>query len=281
MRPLSARPVPPANTTDPTPPAPCGLQDAQGLLAALQATGMGFGEALAHAMATVGRAEPFRPEWEAFLTLEADRIRTAEPSDRPAREALAVLDQVATHAPATANAWLAEALRRGVLTRPEGGVFTTALANRPWITSLPEGLAIEGCLDLDGCVALTALPLGLRVNGALWLRFCLALTALPDGLVAGNTLALNGCSALRYLPEGLTVRGNLGLDGCLALERLPSGLRVGTHTTGNLDLRGCSAWDRVIPADAAIAGRIYTDHYAHGVRLGFWRKANPSGRQQG
>ena len=38
------------------------------------------------------------------------------------------------------------------------------------ITSLPEGLTVGGCLDLEGCIGITSLPEGLTVGGYLYLR---------------------------------------------------------------------------------------------------------------
>lgn len=105
------------------------------------------------------------------------------------------------------------------------------------LTTLPDGLVVEGDLDLRHCVALTALPVGLAVSGRLNLYGCSALTALPEGLTVGRDLDLRDCTRLTRLPARLTVAAHLSLRGCTALTALPAGLTVG----GTLDLRGCTA----------------------------------------
>ena len=39
------------------------------------------------------------------------------------------------------------------------------------ITSLPDGLSVEGCLDLEGCIGITSLPDGLSVGGIIYKDF--------------------------------------------------------------------------------------------------------------
>ena len=91
---------------------------------------------------------------------------------------------------------------------------------------LPEGLVVEGDLDLWGCTSLTHLPSGLVVKGWLDLEGCTSLTHLPTGLVVNGSLWLNGCTSLTHLPSGLVVKGYLILSGCTSLKHLPSGLVV-------------------------------------------------------
>jgi hypothetical protein len=77
------------------------------------------------------------------------------------------------------------------------------------ITSLPEGLQVEGSLYLSRCTSLTSLPDGLQVGGSLSLSRCINLTSLPEGLQVVGDLYLTGCTNLTSLPEGLQVGGDL------------------------------------------------------------------------
>jgi hypothetical protein len=95
------------------------------------------------------------------------------------------------------------------------------------ITSLPEGLQVEGSLYLSRCTSLTSLPVRLQVGGSLGLSRCTSLTSLPDGLQVGGDLSLSRCINLTSLPEGLQVEGDLYLTGCTNLTSLPEGLQVG------------------------------------------------------
>ena len=80
---------------------------------------------------------------------------------------------------------------------------------------LPDGLTVDGWLDLEDCTSLKALPDGLVVNGWLKLEGCTSLTAMPDGLTVDGWLTLEGCTSLTALPEGLTVGGCLDLGNVL------------------------------------------------------------------
>ena len=95
------------------------------------------------------------------------------------------------------------------------------------ITSLPEGLQVEGSLYLSRCTSLTSLPVRLQVGGSLGLSRCTSLTSLPDGLQVEGDLSLSRCINLTSLPEGLQVEGDLYLTGCTNLTSLPEGLQVG------------------------------------------------------
>ena len=79
------------------------------------------------------------------------------------------------------------------------------------ITSLPEGLKVEGNLDLSHCKHLTSLPKGLKVGGHLWLAET-NITSLPEGLEVVSSLDLS-FSKITSLPKGLEVNGDLDLTG--------------------------------------------------------------------
>ena len=73
--------------------------------------------------------------------------------------------------------------------------------------ALPQGLTVEGSLDLWGCTGLTALPQGLTVEGSLDLRGCTEMTALPEGLSVAGGLWLTSCAGLNHLSVGTDSRG--------------------------------------------------------------------------
>jgi hypothetical protein len=97
---------------------------------------------------------------------------------------------------------------------------------------------------------LTALPEGLTVNGDLDLSHCPALSTLPEGLTVNGDLRLYHCPALTAISVGLTVRGSLYLSGCHALAAIPDRLTVGRY----LYLSDCHA---TIPYDIEVGGKIY------------------------
>ena len=66
------------------------------------------------------------------------------------------------------------------------------------ITSLPEGLQVEGSLGLSRCTSLTSLPEGLQVGKSLSLTGCTNLTSLPDGLQVGGNLYLANTPLAKY-----------------------------------------------------------------------------------
>ena len=103
-------------------------------------------------------------------------------------------------------------------------------------SKLPEGLKVEGVLDLQSCTGLTSLPKGLTVGVYLDLEGCTGLTALPKGLKVGDSLDLEGCTGLTALPKGLKVEGDLYLTYCTGLTSLPKDLFVGEY----LSLFGCT-----------------------------------------
>ena len=85
---------------------------------------------------------------------------------------------------------------------------------------LPEGLVVNGSLNLYGCTSLTHLPEGLVVNGSLNLYGCTSLTHLPEGLVVNGYLDLYKCTSLTHLPEGLVVMGTIYCDQSL-IDKIP------------------------------------------------------------
>ena len=124
----------------------------------------------------------------------------------------------------------------GITSLPDGLVIDGGLdlENCTGITSLPEGLVVGGSLDLYG-TGITSLPEGLAVGGSLYLENCTGITSLPDGLAVGGGLYLRG-TGITSLPDGLTVGGTIDLENCTEITSLPNGLTVG----GTLDLENCT-----------------------------------------
>ena len=91
------------------------------------------------------------------------------------------------------------------------------------LDNLPEGLTVEGWLDLGG-TEIARLPKGLKVSGHLNLAFT-PIKTLPEGLSVGGDLYLNN-TLITALPEGLTIGGDLCLDHTRIAE-LPDDLSVG------------------------------------------------------
>ena len=118
-----------------------------------------------------------------------------------------------------------------------------------YITSLPDGLVVDGSLYLENCKGITSLPEGLVVGGILDLCGTY-ITSLPDGLVVGGSLDLENCTGITSLPEGLTVGGGLYLHNSSIIS-LPEGLTVG----GDLDLRGTGITS--LPKGLTIGESIY------------------------
>jgi hypothetical protein len=221
--------------------------------------------------------------------------------------ALELLDTLARTVPGVAQAGLDRWARNRML------ASNCRLAERTWITALPEGFTVEGFLDLDRCESLASLGKGLKVGGDLLLEGCGKLQALPKNLSVGEDLELKG-SGVTALPKGLKVGRNLNLEG-LRLTKLPDDLAVG-HSLfltssairtlpaglalqGNLDLSfsrirtlpaglkvkeslfllKCRAWDGRIPADADL-GAVFTDRYPGGLPLAAWRLRHPEGESR-
>jgi hypothetical protein len=95
------------------------------------------------------------------------------------------------------------------LTELPGSVFAQArfsygvsLRGCTALRSLPDGLRVEGDLDLSGCTGLTRLPVGLWVGERLDLSGCSGLAELPDDLHVGAEMEVAG-TRLRSLPESL------------------------------------------------------------------------------
>jgi len=91
-----------------------------------------------------------------------------------------------------------------------------------------EELNFKGNLNLE-LKNITSLPEGLKVEGNLFLNDCKNLTSLPEGLKVGENLLLNNCTNLTLLPEGLQVGGYLDLQNCTGLTLLPEGMEVGEN----------------------------------------------------
>jgi hypothetical protein len=166
------------------------------------------------------------------------------------------------------------------------------------IRSLPAGLRVGGDIYGDGS-ALEALPEGLWVGKSLHLRDCVNLDRLPDRLWVTGSLALSG-TQVTAIPDGAVVGKSLMLSGC-PIVSLPDGLVLGVkgdrngnldlnHTpivtlpkrmflSGNLELRGCLAWDGRISKGVQVGEMVYTDAHPGGVRLATWRADHPTGER--
>jgi hypothetical protein len=88
--------------------------------------------------------------------------------------------------------------------------------------------------------------------------------------LVGVKVDLLGLGWVESLPDGLTTT-RLSLIG-EPIRSLPGRLNV-----NNLDLRGCASWDGVVPEDAMIGQRIFTDRHTAGIPLASWRELHPRG----
>jgi len=89
----------------------------------------------------------------------------------------------------------------------DGGKGDLYLKGTP-ITSLPQGLNVEGNLNLQS-TPITSLPQDLKVGGYLDLENT-PITSLPQDLKVGGSLDLQN-TPITSLPQGLTVGGELYL----------------------------------------------------------------------
>lgn len=136
-----------------------------------------------------------------------------------------------------------------------------------------KNLNMNGPLLLNRCTTLRFLPEGLIAHGAVNLDGCVLLRELPDAFKMAcewkyGYLGLARCESLERLPDDLHMKGNLVLSGCTSLKRLPSGLVV----DGELHMEGCTAWDGMIPGDAVIAGKVFSDLFKKGTLVENHRK---------
>ena len=140
----------------------------------------------------------------------------------------------------------------GITSLPDGLVIDGGidLENCTGITSLPEGLVVRGSLDLYG-TGITSLPDDLTVGGSLYLENCTGITSLPDGLAVGCSLYLRG-TGITSLPDDLTVGGTIDLENCAGITSLPDGLIVG----GTLDLENCTGITS-LPEGLPVWGDLY------------------------
>lgn len=114
------------------------------------------------------------------------------------------------------------------------------------VDNLPDGLTIEGYLDLSN-TDITKLPARLTVRGTLRVNST-NLTELPRGLKVTGDLHI-GCTGITELPEGLKIGGSLYAYR-LAMKTLPRGLIVGKHLyVMNTELT-------VLPDDLSVGGDI-------------------------
>jgi hypothetical protein len=212
-------------------------EDAQGLLDVLLATGAQPGDALLAVVQACGR--------EAALPLLAAFLEDLTP-----KAVVRFLNGFAGTEPVLADGGFQAWARSWVaIGRPWTVWGDLNLSCLPWLSGLPAGLTVEGCLGLESAPFET-LPAGLKVYRHLDLRH----------------------AAIRRLPDGLDIGGTLNLEGS-RLEALPQGLRVGR----DLDLTNCPAWDGVIPADAMVVGELCTPVHPRGLPLAHWRLIHPDG----
>ena len=114
------------------------------------------------------------------------------------------------------------------------------------ITSLPDNLNVGGSLSIDN-TPINSLPRGLNIKGRLYANNT-RITSLPEDLNVGGNIFLED-SDIISLPEGLNVHGHLHL--CRShITSLPNGLSV----EGNLDIRGCNVTS--VPTDLKVGGNL-------------------------
>ena len=149
---------------------------------------------------------------------------------------------------------------------PEGLIVEGGLNLRySKITELPEGLIVEGGLDLS-YTEITQLPEGLTVDG--WLDLSHTnITKLPEDLTINSGLDLS-YTEITQLPEGLTVDGWLDLKHT-SITELPEGLIV----EGNIDLR--YSMITKLPEELTISGNLDLGHsniteLPEGLTVGEW-----------
>jgi hypothetical protein len=242
----------PATGSQPAEPIPrLGPQEAEGVLAALEATGASHWEALGLlALQDPGVAWPLITQ-----TLDGVRHQT---------QAVAACDALAEGDPGVANRAFSAWLNGRTL------VGDLWLLDKPWLTALTGQVRVGGHCCLVRCSNLIHLPEGLEAR-CLSLEGCVGLEMLPDQLTVREVLDLDGCANLTRLPEGLTVV-QLSANRCGGLVALPKGLVV----RDRINLRGCGAWDGRIPADTVFS-RIFTDLHPVGMTRTEWRQRHPHG----
>jgi hypothetical protein len=113
----------------------------------------------------------------------------------------------------------------------------------PWMTALPALVRADMLLEIKGCSSLE------RV-----------------GDLRARTVFLSDCPKLKVLGD-IRVQRELSFNGCTALVSLPVVGRVGR----NLNLRGCTAWDGVVPDGFEVGGKLYTDAHPKGLTLEAYR----------
>lgn len=115
------------------------------------------------------------------------------------------------------------------------------------ITSLPEGLHVEGNLDLRN-TPITSLPEGLHVGGYLDLKNT-PIKSLPSGLKVGRDLSLQD-TPIESLPNDINIKTDLRLDNT-PISKLPKRLTVGE----NLYLRNTQITS--LPADLRVGKNVW------------------------
>jgi hypothetical protein len=222
--------------------------------AVLQATGVAPGEALALLAPSFGQ--------EAVLAAVAEALRAmSDTQPNCSEQVVSFLDEVAQADPPLAQA--------GLLAWGQGRIVPRGLnlSQRAWVTALPEGMTIQGHLNLHGALLL----------------------ALPKGLVVCGNLFLGG-SGVMSLPEGLWVYGFLYLDDT-GIQELPRNLKAGCLDLGfsqvatlpegliveDLALSSAPRWDGCIPESAQVTGLVVTDQHLDGLGLEAWRERYPEG----
>jgi hypothetical protein len=132
---------------------------------------------------------------------------------------------------------------------PPLSLYELEASNTP-LVSLPQGLRVEGRINLIGCARLVALPPNLK-TGSLVLHNCKSLESLPEDLDV-YFLDVSGCAGLYEWPARASVRiGKVDIAGCVNLRELPSWLRE----VSQLDLNGCANL-RHLPSDLRVSSWI-------------------------
>jgi hypothetical protein len=115
---------------------------------------------------------------------------------------------------------------------------------------IPPGTIVAGSMRLAGDVYFVA--------------------GLGDGLEVMGDADLSEAVTPRAwtIGQGTRIHGALDLSGS-GIRALPADLQVGK----GLDLRRCSAWDRVLPEGLDVGGEVRTDRFPDGLPLDAARKA--------
>jgi hypothetical protein len=178
----------------------------------------------------------------------------------------------------------------------QGSAFSCAIHGCPTWDGALSAVVVRNVLELEDCQTLTHLPPLAAGIQKVRVRDCPALAALPEGLDIRSALVVENCSALRSLPADL----RLGGDEPVPARNNPEAERfqkmihdmVQSGTSQDevkaayvrnlardfarnailLAVRGCPAWDEVVPEGVRGHVRVVTDACPEGVSAERWRQ---------